>query len=48
MIILRIHSPTLENVNPILTGFLKRVDLDKRSLTKNLIILDRRKYRVLK
>ena len=48
MIILRIHPPTIEDVNPILTGFLKKVDLEEKNLTKNLIILNRKKYRVLK
>ncbi len=48
IIILRIHPPTIEEVNPILTGFLSKVNLEKKNLTKNLIILSRKKYRVLK
>ncbi len=48
IIILRIYPPTIENINPILFSFLKKVDLEKNNITKNLIILDRKKYRVLK
>jgi predicted nuclease of predicted toxin-antitoxin system len=48
MIILRIHPPTIEDVNLILMGFLKRVNLDERNLTKSLVILDRKKYRILR
>jgi hypothetical protein len=42
MIILKIHPPTLEKVNPILTGFLKKVDLEEKNLTKSLIILNKK------
>lgn len=48
IIILRIHPPTVEEVNHILQNFLKRVNLEKEKLTKCLIMLNRRKYRVLK
>jgi predicted nuclease of predicted toxin-antitoxin system len=48
IIILRIHPPTVEEVNLILIDFLSKVNLEKKNLTKNLIILSRKKYRVLK
>jgi len=48
IIILRIHPPTVEEVNSILVEFLSKVNLEKKNLTKNLIILNRKKYRVLK
>ena len=46
MIVLRIHPPTVENVNRVLGNFLKKVDLEKENLTKCLIMLDRKKYRI--
>jgi hypothetical protein len=48
IIILRIHPPTVEEVNSILVDFLSKVNLEKKNLTKNLIILSRKKHRVLK
>lgn len=48
IIIVRVHPSTVENVNPILENFLTKVDLDKKNLTKKLIVLDKKKYRVLK
>jgi predicted nuclease of predicted toxin-antitoxin system len=48
IIILRIHPPTVEEVNNVLKNFLKRVNLEKEKLTKCLIMLNRRKYRVLR
>ena len=48
IILIRIHPPTIEDVNPILVNFLSKVNLEKRKLTTNLIVLNRKKYRVLK
>lgn len=48
IIIIRVHPPTVEDVNKVLLNFLSRVDLDKKKLTKNLIVLNRKRYRVLK
>ncbi|MGD0204010.1 MAG: DUF5615 family PIN-like protein [Candidatus Bathyarchaeia archaeon] len=48
IIIIRIHPPTIEDVNPVLVGFLSKVNLDEKRLTKSLIVLNRKKYRVLK
>lgn len=48
IIIIRIHPPTLEDVTPALIKFLCKVDLDKKKLTRSLIVLNRKKYRVLK
>ena len=48
IILIRIHPPTIEDVNPILIDFLSKIDLEKKKLTKNLIVLNRKKYRVLK
>ena len=48
IIILRIHPPTVEEVNHVLKNFLKRVNLEKEKHTKCLIMLNRRKYRVLR
>jgi predicted nuclease of predicted toxin-antitoxin system len=46
--ILRIHPPTVEEVNRVLKSFLKRVNLEKEKLTKCLIMLNRRRCRVLR
>lgn len=48
IILIRIHPPTIEEVNPILVDFLSKVNLEKKILTKSLIVLNRKKYRVLK
>jgi len=48
IIILRIRPPTVEEVNHVLKSFLKKVDMEKEKLTKCLIMLNRRKYRVLR
>lgn len=48
IIIIRVHPSTVENVNPIIANFLASEDLDKNNLNKKLIVLDRKKYRVLK
>lgn len=48
IIIIRIHPPTIEDVNPILVDFLTKVNMEKKILTKSLIVLNRKKYRVLK
>jgi predicted nuclease of predicted toxin-antitoxin system len=48
IIIIRVHPPTVENVNPVLVNFLAKLDFDKNKLTKKLIVLDKNKYRVLK
>ena len=48
MIIIRVHPSTVEEVNPILANFLSKTDLEKKNLTKKLIVLNRKKYRVLK
>lgn len=48
MIILRLHPPTVEEVNRVLKSFLEKVDLEKEKLTKCLIMLDKKKYRVLR
>jgi len=47
MIIIRVHPSTLEEVNPILSNFLNNVDLEKNCLTKKLVVLNKKKYRVL-
>lgn len=48
IIIIRLHPPTINDVNSTLLGFLNEVNLEDKKLTKNLIILDRKKYRVLR
>ena len=48
MIILRVHPPTVEEVNCVLRDFLRKVNLEKERLTKCLIMLNRRRYRVLR
>jgi predicted nuclease of predicted toxin-antitoxin system len=48
VIVLRIHPPTVEETNHVLENFLEKVDLEKSSLTKCLIMLNRRRYRVLR
>jgi predicted nuclease of predicted toxin-antitoxin system len=48
IIIIRIHPPTLEEVNPILIDFLTKVNLEEKKLTKSLIVLNKKKYRILK
>jgi predicted nuclease of predicted toxin-antitoxin system len=46
MIVLRVHPPTVEEVNRVLKDFLSKVDLEKEKLTKCLIMLDKKKYRI--
>ena len=46
MIVLRIHPSTVEEVNRVLEGFLRKVDLEKENLTRCLIMLDGKKYRI--
>jgi predicted nuclease of predicted toxin-antitoxin system len=48
MIVLRVHPATVENVNSVLKSFLEKVDLEKGQLTKCLIMLDKKKYRIRK
>jgi predicted nuclease of predicted toxin-antitoxin system len=48
IIIIRIHPPTIEDVNPVLLNFLDEVNLEKKKLTKSLIVLNKKKYRTLK
>ena len=48
MIILRIHPPTIEEVNRVLKNFFGKVDLEKEKLSKCLIMLDKKKYRIRK
>ena len=48
IIVLRIQPPTVEEVNRALRNFVKKVNLEKEKLTKCLIILNRRRYRVLR
>jgi hypothetical protein len=48
IILIRIHPPTIEDVNPILVNFLSKVNLEEKKLTSNLIVLNRKKYRVIK
>lgn len=48
IIIMRIHPPTVEDVNSVLVGFLSKVNLEEKKLTKNLIILTKKRYRVRK
>lgn len=48
VIVLRVHPPTVEETNHVLKNFLEKVDLEKNSLTKCLITLNRRRYRVLR
>jgi len=48
IIVLRIRPPTVEEVNCVLQNFVKKVNLEKEKLTKCLIILNRRRYRVLR
>lgn len=48
IIVLRIHPPTIEETNRVLQNFLEKVDLEKENLTKCLIMLNKRKYRVLR
>ena len=46
MIVLRVHPPTVEEVNRVLKNFLGKVDMEKEKLTRCLIMLDKKKYRV--
>ena len=48
MIIIRVHPSTIEEVNPILLNFLTNVNLKKGNLDKKLVVLDKKKYRVMK
>ncbi len=46
MIVLRVHPATVEDVNQVLANFFEKVNLEKESLTKCLIMLDKKKYRI--
>jgi len=48
IIVLRIHPPTVEETDRVLRRFVEKVDLEKENLTKCLIMLNRRRYRVLR
>jgi predicted nuclease of predicted toxin-antitoxin system len=48
IVLIRVHPPTIEDVNPVLINFLNQVNLDEKKLTTNLIVLNKNKYRVLK
>jgi hypothetical protein len=48
IILIRIHPPTIEDVNAILVGFLGKLNLEEKKLTTNLIVLNRKKYRIIK
>ena len=48
VIVIRLKTPTIENVNTVIGKFLKEIDFKKVDLTKSLIILDAKKYRIRK
>jgi predicted nuclease of predicted toxin-antitoxin system len=47
-IVIKLKIPTIENINIVIGKFLKEIDFEKVDLTKSLIILDEKKYRIRK
>jgi len=43
-----LKTPTIENINIVIGKFLKEIDFEEVDLTKSLIILDEKKYRIKK
>lgn len=46
IIVLRVHTPTVKHINQVLENFLRDVELDDKKLSKSLIIVDEKKFRV--
>ena len=47
-IVIRLKSPTIEDINSVLKGFFDKLDYKEVDLTKSLIIVDEKKYRIRK
>jgi predicted nuclease of predicted toxin-antitoxin system len=47
-IVIRLKTPTIEDINTVIGKFLEEIDFEKVDLTKSLIILDEKKYRIRK
>lgn len=47
-IVIRLKTPTIEDINTVIGKFFKEIDFKKVDLTKSLIILDDKKYRIRK
>jgi len=48
VIVLRVRPATVEKITETLTTFLKMVDLEKEKLSRSLILLDERRFRVVR
>lgn len=48
VIVVRLKTPTIEDINSVLGRFFKEIDLQEIDLTKSLIIVDEKKYRIRK
>jgi len=47
-IVIRLKTPTIEDINFVLKNFFEKFDYKETDLTKSLIILDEKKYRIRK
>ena len=47
-IVIRLKTPTIEDINAVIGKFFEEIDFEKVDLTKSLIILDEKKYRIRK
>jgi len=47
-IVIRLKTPTIEDINTVIGKFFEEIDFEKVDLTKSLIILDEKKYRIRK
>jgi predicted nuclease of predicted toxin-antitoxin system len=45
-IVIRLKTPTIENINIVIGKFFEEIDFEKVDLTKSLIILDEKKFRI--
>ena len=48
VIVIRLKTPTIENINTVIGKFFEEIDFQKVDLSKSLIILDEKKYRIRK
>ena len=48
VIVVRVHPATVEKITTALTSFLKSVDLEKEKLTRSLIVVNEKRFRVVR
>lgn len=48
VIVARVRPATVEKITATLTNFLKSVDLQKQGLSRSLVVIDERRFRVVR